>query len=88
MLRDSKKNQLLTQILKESMQHKETIDGVPGTVQLVHFLVQNPFPKHEMFKIVIYDPDEGLTPLPELSVVHNEKQEWQFWFNEGKCSRP
>jgi len=30
----------------------------------------------------------GLIPKPELILVDNEIQEWDFWHKQGKCSEP
>jgi len=39
---------------------------------------------------VIVDPDSDILAKSqqEISIVHNENLEWQFWFNEGKCQKP
>ena len=53
----------------------------------MHFLVSNPFPEDEVFQVLI----SGDEPVPrqELHLVNNEQdQEWEFWFNEGKCTKP
>jgi hypothetical protein len=52
---------------------------------MVSFLVSNPFPEDELFTILIQGDEAG-----ELHLVHNEgpNQEWQFWYQQGKCNKP
>ena len=43
-IRETKKQNLLERVLKESLACKQTIEAVTGQPTLVHFLVSNPFP--------------------------------------------
>lgn len=85
MLRETKKHTLIEKVLKESISFKQTLDVHMGQPHMVSFLVSNPFPEDELFTILIQGDDAG-----ELHLVHNEgpNQEWQFWYQQGKCNKP
>jgi hypothetical protein len=74
-------------VIQESTSFKTELDVTPGHTSLLPFLVQNPYSHDEVFRIEIQDPD-NFTAKPEMSLVHNQKNEWFFWFNEGKCQKP
>ncbi len=91
MIRETNKHTLLNKVLMQSMQFRTTVDVTPGQPSLVHMMLQNPFPKAEVFHVSIEDPDSdvlSVLPTPEFYLVTNVDQEWQFWFNEKKCPRP
>ncbi len=59
-LRETRKQNLLERVLKESLACKQTIEAVTGQPTLVHFLVSNPFPQDAVFQIDITgDEPEG-----------------------------
>lgn len=87
MHRDNNKLSVLSQVLKESNKSDRDLEVFRGQVSLCPFMVQNPFPHSACFKVEITD-EQMHKGSGELELVHNENQEWFYWFNEGKCHRP
>jgi hypothetical protein len=83
-IRETKKQNLLERVLKESIACRQTIEVVTGQASLVSFLVSNPFPQDAVFHIEIAGDEQQ-----ELHLVHNEgNREWLFWHNQGRCPKP
>jgi hypothetical protein len=69
-LRETKKHTLIDRVMKESLSFKQTIDVQMGAPQLVQFLVSNPFPEDEVFRVSVLGDEQNV--FPELQIVHNE----------------
>jgi len=75
--------------LESEILNRCSVEAVPGQVHTVEVDVKNPFDRHCEFDINIIDPDEekGAIARPELILVGNSEQEWQYWHNKGLASK-
>lgn len=76
--------------LESEILNRSIVEAVPGQVRTVELEVNNPFDAHRKFEIVIADPDldkDKVIEKPELVLVDDTDNEWQFWHAKGMASR-
>ncbi|CDW71325.1 UNKNOWN [Stylonychia lemnae] len=86
-IRETKRDQVLSKVLEEYTQTTEQVSVVPGQIEFYKCKIQNPFNSREVFSIHINDPDERLLSQPELCLV-NDPLEWRHWVKQGKGQAP
>lgn len=87
MIRETKKDQILTRVMDEYMSGSEQLSVIPGQIEFLKVKVHNPFNQNEVFTVHVNDPDERFTPVKELQLV-TDLAELRHWVAQGKCERP
>jgi hypothetical protein len=89
-IRDQQKGEVIDNLLKHHKSMEKDLEVRPGEPTFLSILVGNSAKKSDIYSVKFEDPDQHILNTPELSLVHNynDKNEWKYWHENGKCTDP
>lgn len=87
MLRQTKKQQIISELMGNYMADSIMVHVVPGKIAFVSLKVENNTQSPQVYSVNIQDPDEHFTEDKEVQMVFSPK-ELEYWVKKGKVKRP
>ena len=88
MVRKTKKELIMSEVMSEYMEESELVHMTPGELAFVRVPLHNMSATTQAYRVIVDDPDVDFDlKRPEVRMVHSATEQ-EHWVKNGKMKKP